>query len=78
MIALTKLDGATVYVNPDLMQYIEAHPDTRITLITGTRLIVREDPPTIVERLIKYRRAVAVEGNAARAMLGRVAAVGKP
>ena len=61
MIELTRLDGEIVYVNPDLLQYLEARPDTRIILTTGAMLIVREDPQQVIQRVIVYRRAVFTE-----------------
>ena len=61
MIELTRLDGETVYVNPDLIQYLEARPDTRIILTTGAMLIVWEDPQSVIQRVIAYRRAVFTE-----------------
>lgn len=63
MIALTKFDGAQIYVNPDLIQYLEASPDTRVTLTTGTMLMVLDDPSVVVERVIAYRRSI-LEGSA--------------
>ena len=58
MIALTKLDGSPIHVNAELIQYVEAGGDTRLTLTTGARLIVRERPETIVERVVWYRQQV--------------------
>jgi DNA-binding beta-propeller fold protein YncE len=35
MIEMTKFSGETIWVNPNLIQMIEANPDTRILLTTG-------------------------------------------
>ncbi len=58
MIELTRFNGASVWVNPDLLQYVEANPDTRITLTTGTKLVVLEEPGVIVQRVALYRRSL--------------------
>ena len=42
MIQLTKLDGATIYLNEKNIQWIEALPDTAITFLGGARVLVRE------------------------------------
>ena len=55
MIPLTRLDGTTFWLNPDLIQWVDAAGDTRIVLTTGTRLLVTEDPETVVERVAHYR-----------------------
>ena len=61
VIELTKFNGAAVWVNPDLLQSIEANPDTRVTLTTGVRLLVEEDPVTIARRIVQYRRSIYLE-----------------
>jgi flagellar protein FlbD len=42
MMALTRLDGALFYLNPLLVETIEATPDTVILLTSGHRYVVRE------------------------------------
>ena len=43
MIELTRLNGNPMVLNSDLIKTAEASPDTMLTLITGEKLIVRED-----------------------------------
>ncbi len=69
MIAVTKLDGSEIFVNPDLVLAIEAKPDTRITFTNGHVLIVREDPPIIAQRIAQYRAAVLYDRTAPSAAL---------
>lgn len=40
--ALTRLDGQTFYLNPILVETIEATPDTVILLTSGHRYVVRD------------------------------------
>lgn len=42
MIKLTRIHGEEIYVNEDNIQWIEALPDTTITLLNGVRFIVKE------------------------------------
>ena len=42
MIELTRLNGAPIVLNSDLIKTAEASPDTMLTLINGEKLIVRE------------------------------------
>ncbi len=56
MIFLTRLNGTIFYINPELIQTVEATPDTVITLQSNTKFIVRDSPQDIAERFIDYRR----------------------
>jgi flagellar protein FlbD len=55
MIELTRLNGSTMVLNSDLIKTAESSPDTMLTLITGEKLIVREETAVVVERVIAYR-----------------------
>jgi flagellar protein FlbD len=55
MIEVTRLNGSPMVLNSDLIKIAEASPDTMITLINGEKLIVREDPAEVVERVLAYR-----------------------
>jgi flagellar protein FlbD len=57
VITVTRLDGAELVVNAELIELIEARPDTHLTLTDGRQLIVKEPPDTVVARVIAYRRA---------------------
>ena len=43
-------------VNADLIETVEATPDTVLTLTTGKKLIVRETPAEIVALVVEFRR----------------------
>jgi flagellar protein FlbD len=55
MIELTRLNGSPMLLNSDLIKTAEASPDTMLTLINGEKLIVREEPAEVVERVLTYR-----------------------
>lgn len=55
MIELTRLNGTPLVLNSDLIKSAEAAPDTMLTLLTGEKLIVRETPAQVVERMVQYR-----------------------
>jgi len=58
MIELTRLNGSRLIINCDLIKYVEAAPDTVLTLITSEKLVVREPCDEISERTLAYRAAV--------------------
>jgi flagellar protein FlbD len=55
MIELTRLNGTPIVLNSDLIKTAEAAPDTMLTLITGEKMIVREDTSEVMERILAYR-----------------------
>ena len=58
MIELTRLNGSKFSVNPDLIKYSEAAPDTMLTLVTGEKLLVTETCVVVAQRVIEYRAEV--------------------
>lgn len=58
MVRVTRLNGSQVYVNAELIRFIEATPDTLISLVNGDRIVVQETPEAVVEAIIAYRRRV--------------------
>jgi flagellar protein FlbD len=58
MVEVTRLDGTTYYLNPHQIEYIERNPDTTLVMLSGKRLVVREDYPTLFKRIVEYRRLI--------------------
>lgn len=57
MISLTRIDGTTFYLNPDLIEMIEATHDTHITLVNGHKYLCADTPEAIAELIADYRRS---------------------
>ena len=57
MIKLTRLGGEPFVLNADLICYIEALPDTFITLTSGERLVVTEPLDEVMRRAVAYQQA---------------------
>jgi flagellar protein FlbD len=66
MIAVTRLGGAEVVINTDLILTVEKTPDTVITLTTGDRIMVRESVEEVVARAAAFRYRV-LQGPGVRA-----------
>jgi flagellar protein FlbD len=63
MIELTQLSGRTFWLNPHQIEYVEKNPDTTLTMLSGKRIVVREDVATLVERIVAYRRQIGAFKN---------------
>jgi flagellar protein FlbD len=60
MIILTRLNGEQFAVNCDLVERVDAHPDTVLTLVDATKYVVAESLAEVVERVLDFRAAVLV------------------
>ncbi len=58
MIELNKINGNTVLVNCDLIEYVEETPDTVVTLTTGRKLIVKESRQEIKNLVKCYKQEI--------------------
>jgi flagellar protein FlbD len=63
MIEVTRLNGVVYYVNPHQIEYIEKNPDTTLIMLSGKRLVVREDYQSIFDRIVDYRKLIGAFKN---------------
>ena len=58
MIMVTRRNGSAFALNPDLIERVEATPDTVITLVGGTKYVVSEGVDEIIEQVREFRAAI--------------------
>ena len=56
MIRLTRLNKNELVINAEMIEFIEAIPDTIVTLTSGKKIMVFEPVDTVVERIGEYKR----------------------
>ncbi len=56
MIRLTRLNDSQFVINAEMIEFVEAIPDTIISLQSGKKVMVVEPVDEVVERIIEYRR----------------------
>ena len=63
MITLHRLGirSEELHLNPDLITTVEAHPDTVITLATGSKVVVSEAPDEVAELVREWRAGILDE-----------------
>lgn len=60
MIQLHRLHGnGSIVVNADLIESVEACPDTVVTLVTKRRFVVDDTIDDVIDRIIGFRAAIA-------------------
>jgi flagellar protein FlbD len=57
MIRLTRLGGEPFLLNADVICYVDARPDTFVTLTTGERVVVTESLDEVMRRAVAYQQA---------------------
>ncbi|MCV2489500.1 flagellar FlbD family protein [Geodermatophilus sp. YIM 151500] len=58
MIRVTRLNGERFALNPDLIERVEAHPDTVAFLVDGTRYVVKETVDEVLQEIREYRASI--------------------
>ncbi len=56
MVELTRLNGSILVVNAEMIETLEATPDTVVTLVNGKKMIVKESTDEVIERIVTYKR----------------------
>jgi flagellar protein FlbD len=56
MITVSRLNSKKFILNCELIKYIEAIPDTLITLTSGEKLMVKETVEEVIEETMNYRK----------------------
>src|SRR4051794_34150654 len=58
VIRVTRLNGEKFALNPDLIERVEAHPDTVAFLVDGTKYVVRESVDDVLQEIREYRAGI--------------------
>jgi flagellar protein FlbD len=73
MIRLTRLSGAPFVLNSDLIERVDATPDTVITLGDGTKYVAAEDIDTVVTAVRLHRAEIIALSEVLRVTAAEVA-----
>lgn len=63
MIEVTRLHNQKLVINADLIEFVEATPDTMISTTTGKKILVKESVTEVIEQTIEYRRRCLAVGR---------------
>jgi len=63
VILVHRIKGEPLYLNADLIEFVESTPDTVITLADGRKMMVAESPDEIVELARLFRASVIVASD---------------
>lgn len=71
MISLTRLSGQRFALNADLIQRVDATPDTVVTLVDGTSVVVAEPVEEVVRLVVELRATVVAASHQLESRTGR-------
>ena len=58
MINVTRLNDSKIVINSELIEFVEATPDTIVTLTTGQKILVRESVEEVVDMVKEYKLSI--------------------
>lgn len=63
MIKVTRLDGSELVINSDMIEFVESLPDTIVSLITGKKIIIREESDIVIQKVAEFKRLSSGSGS---------------
>jgi flagellar protein FlbD len=58
MIKVTRLNDATLMINVDMIQSLQAIPETVITFTNNDKIMVKEPLEEVSQRIVEYQRTL--------------------
>jgi flagellar protein FlbD len=55
MIKVTRIDSTKLVINSDLIETVEAIPETMICLTTGKKIMVKETVDEVIDGVVAFR-----------------------
>lgn len=59
MIQFTKINEDIILINPDLIEFVEFIPESKINMNNGKYHVVSETKEEIMEKVVEYRKKIA-------------------
>ncbi|MBR3604499.1 MAG: flagellar FlbD family protein [Candidatus Gastranaerophilales bacterium] len=48
-------------MNPHMIESMECTPDLTLTMLSGKKLIVRNSPEELIQKIIEYRQKIGID-----------------
>ncbi|MBU7008274.1 flagellar FlbD family protein [Phosphitispora fastidiosa] len=60
MIKVIRMNGSELVINPELIEFIEATPDTVLTLTTGKKFVLKDSVQELIDKVMEYRKSIGI------------------
>ena len=57
MIKLTRLNDSKLVINAEMIEFVEAIPDTIVSLVSGKKIMVTESVDQVIEQVVKFKKS---------------------
>ena len=57
MIKLTRLNDSKLVINAEMIEFVEAIPDTIVSLVSGKKIMVTESVDQVVEQVVEFKKS---------------------
>ncbi len=61
MIKVTRMNGMELVINGDLIEFLEATPDTVLTLTNGKKFVLKDSVEEVIQKAIDYKRSIGIK-----------------
>jgi flagellar protein FlbD len=61
MIKVKKIDGSVLWINPHQIESMECVPDLTVTMLSGRKIMLGNNPQEVIDQIIEYRKKIAVD-----------------
>ncbi len=59
MIKVTRLNGKSLYINCERIEFVESTPDTVITMVDEKKIIVTDSVEAVVDKIVAFKARVS-------------------
>lgn len=63
MIYVSRLNGEILAVNSDIIEFIEANPNTVISMTTGRKIVVKESVDEIIVKILEHKKRIFTDND---------------
>ena len=60
MISLTRINDTSIVLNAELIEFVEANPDTIVSLSNGHKYLVKDTVDEVVKKVKEYKRSILI------------------
>ena len=60
MIEVMRLNGKKYWINPHMIESMEENPDLTLAMLSGRKIVVKDKPEDIIEKIIAYRKKIGI------------------
>ena len=62
MVKITRLNDSVFVINAEMIEFLEATPDTIITMTDGRKIVAKDSIDEIIEKVVAYKRQFLAAG----------------